>query len=64
MISENQQKTVFITSHKLYKFIIMPFSLINMLVTFQRLMNKIFKKQIEKYVAIYLDNINHLINYI
>ena len=35
----------------------MLFGLTNALVTFQRLMNKIFREEIEQFVAVYLDDI-------
>jgi len=57
MTPEDQQKTAFITSQGLYEFTVMPFGLTNAPATFQRLMNKVFREEIGKYVAVYLDDI-------
>ena len=41
---EDQEKTVFITSQRLYYYKVMPFGLKNARATYQRLVNKMFSK--------------------
>ena len=48
MAPEDEEKTAFITNHGLYCYRVMPFSLKNAGVTYQRLVNKIFKEQIDR----------------
>ena len=40
-----------------YQFKVMPFRLNNVLVTFQRLMNKVLRQYIEKFVQVYFDDV-------
>ena len=44
MAEENQEKTTFITSQRLYCYKVMPFGLKNAGATYQRLVNKMFSK--------------------
>lgn len=50
----DNNKTKFMTTHECYK--VMPFDLKNMGVTYQRMMNEVFKDQIEDVLEIYMDD--------
>ena len=56
MARENQEKTVFITSQGLYCYKVMPFGLKNIGATYQRLVNKMFSKQIGRNMEMYVDD--------
>ena len=57
MSPADEEKTVFITPHKLYCYKVMPFGLKNAGATYQRLMTKIFKPLIGHIVEVYIDDI-------
>ncbi|GFS40591.1 hypothetical protein Acr_00g0069450 [Actinidia rufa] len=50
------EKTSFITEQGLYCYKVMPFGLKNAGATYQRLVNKMFKEQIEKTMEVYIDD--------
>src|SRR5581483_9694113 len=54
---EDKEKTAFVCSQGLFEFNVMPFGLTNAPATFQRAMNKTFREYIDKFIAIYLDDI-------
>ena len=56
MAEEDQEKIAFITSQGLYCYKVMPFGLKNAGATYQRLVNKIFSKQIERNMEVYMDD--------
>ena len=56
MAEEDQEKTAFITSQGLYCYKVMPFELKNARVTYQRLVNKMFSKQIGRNMEVYVDD--------
>ena len=56
MDEENLEKTAFITSQGLYCYKVMPFRLKNAGVTYQRLVNKMFNKQIDRNMEVYMDD--------
>ena len=56
MAEEDQEKTAFIMSQGLYCYKVMPFELKNAGATYQRLVNKMFSKQIGKNMEIYVDD--------
>jgi len=56
MAEEDQEKIAFITSQGLYCYRVMPFRLKNVRATYQRLVNQMFNKQIERNVEIYVDD--------
>ena len=53
---ENQEKTSFITSQGLYYYKVMPFGLKNVGATYQRLVKKMFSKQIGRNMEVYVDD--------
>ena len=56
MAEEDQEKTAFITSQGLYCYKVMPFGLKNVGATYQRLVNKMFNKQIDRNMEVYVDD--------
>ena len=56
MVEEDQEKTAFITSQGLYCYKVMPFGLKNVGATYQRLVNKMFNKQIDRNMKVYVDD--------
>ena len=56
MAKEDQEKTSFITSQGLYCYKVMPFGLKNAGATYQRLVNKMFSKQIGRNMEVYVDD--------
>ena len=56
MAEEDQEKTSFITSQGLYCYKVMPFGLKNARATYQRLVNKMFSKQIGRNMEVYVDD--------
>ena len=56
MAKEDQEKTAFITSQGLYCYKVMPFKLKNTGATYQRLINKMFSKQIERNMEVFVDD--------
>ena len=57
MAKEDQEKTAFITSQGLYYYKVMPFELKNAWATYQRLVNKMFNKQIGRNMEVYVDDL-------
>ena len=51
------QKTAFRTNFGHFEFLVMPFGLCNAPGTFQRLMNKVFAGNLNKFITVYLDDI-------
>ena len=56
MTEEDQEKTAFIMSQELYCYKVMPFGLKNAGATYQRLVNKMFSKQIGRNMEVYVDD--------
>ena len=56
MAEEDHEKIAFITSQGLYCYKVMPFGLKNAGTTYQRLVNKMFSKQIKRNMEVYMDD--------
>ena len=56
MVEGDQEKTAFITSQGLYCYKVIPFRLKNAGATYQRLVNKMFSKQIGRNMEVYMDD--------
>ena len=52
----DQEHTSFIIDHRLYCYKVMPFGLKNSGVTYQRLVNMMFKEQINKMMKVYVND--------
>jgi len=50
-------KTAFLTNEGLYEYVVMPIGLCNSPATFQRFMNMTFADLLNKFVAVYLDDV-------
>ena len=56
LAAEDRPHTAFITPTGVYCYMVMPFDLKNIGETYQRMVNKIFKDQIERNLEVYLDD--------
>ena len=56
MDEDDQKKTSFITNQGLYCYKVMPFGLKNARATYQRLVNRMFSRQIGRNVEVYVDD--------
>src|SRR3954465_2707464 len=56
MAEEDKEKTAFITESGTYYYEVMPFGLKNAGATYQRLVNKVFKHQINRNLEVYVDD--------
>ena len=56
MKEADQEKTSFVTNQGLFCYKVMPFGLKNAVVTYQRLINKMFSHQIGRNVQVYVDD--------
>lgn len=56
MADEDQERTAFITNQGLYCYKVMPFGLKNAGATYQRLVNRMFNRQIGRNMEVYVDD--------
>ena len=56
MDPSDQEKTSFVISHGTYSYRVMPFGLKNAGATYQRLVNRMFQKQIGTFMEVYIDD--------
>ena len=56
MDPNDQEKTLFVTGQGTYYYQVMPFGLKNARTTYQRLVNRMFQKQIETSMEVYIDD--------
>ena len=56
MDPDNQEKTSFVTGQGTYFYLVMPFGLKNAGATYQRLVNRMFQKQIRASMEVYIDD--------
>ena len=56
IVPQDIHKTTFRTQFGLYEYLVMPFGLTNTLATFNKLMDRIFRKH-HSYIGIFFDNI-------
>ncbi len=54
---QDMEKMVFLIRTGQYQFRVIPFRLCNASATFQRLMNKVLRKYLEKFVEVYLNDV-------
>ena len=57
MAQDSIEKTAFCTNIGQWEYLVMPFGLCNAPSTFQRLMNEVFKKELNSFILVYLDDI-------
>ena len=56
MDPSDQEKTLFVTSQGTYYYLVMSCGVKNVGATYQRLVNKMFQKQIIAYMEVYIDD--------
>ena len=54
---DDEAKTIRVIRYRVFEFLVMPFSLNNAYVTFCTFINKLFKKYLDKFMVVYLDDI-------
>src|SRR6266540_6669433 len=57
LTKRSRKYTIFLTAYRLYQFKVMPFGLVNVPATFQRLINDVLRDYLRKFCLVYLDDI-------
>jgi hypothetical protein len=57
MVLEDIKKTTNITKNGLFKLLVMPFGLKNAIRTFSRVMNEIFRDELDSFVKVFVDDL-------
>ena len=57
IVDEDVAKTTYVTYYNAFKFLMMPFKLMNSLAIFCTMMNQVFYNHLDKFMVVYLDDI-------
>ncbi len=58
MVLEDIKKTIVITKNGIFELLVMPFGLKNAIGTFSKVMNEIFKDEVDSFVKVFVDDLN------
>jgi hypothetical protein len=60
MVPKVIKNTTVITKNGLFEWLVMPFGLKNAIGTFSRVMNEIFRDELDSFVRVFVDDINNI----